>query len=73
MILPLLAAVVKEAQRRRGYAERVSPEAQEHVEKLRTLLEAELDDRLSPQWGCWPLSVGVAGMLLGLTLLAGLL
>ncbi len=40
------------------------------VDELRRMLEAELDRRLKPQWGCWPLAVGVLGALLGLALLA---
>lgn len=40
------------------------------VETLRGLLEAELDRRVGSQWGCWPLLVGVLGVLLGLALLA---
>ncbi len=42
----------------------------EQVAALRRLLDAELDRRLKPQWGCWPLLVGVLGVLLGLALLA---
>ena len=45
-------------------------EPKEQVEALRTLLEAELNRRLQPQWGCWPLVVGVLGVLLGIALLA---
>jgi hypothetical protein len=48
-------------------------EPKEQVEAVRKLLEAELDRRLQPQWGCWPLLVGVLGMLLGLALLAEIL
>jgi hypothetical protein len=44
------------------------PQAQ--VDALKHLLEAELDRRLAPQWGCWPLLVGILGVLLGLALLA---
>ena len=44
--------------------------SKEQVDALRRLLEAELDRRLKPQWGCWPLLVGVLGVLLGLALLA---
>jgi hypothetical protein len=51
------------------YADRVS-DSKEQVEALRRLLEAELDRRLRPQWGCWPLLVGVLGVLLGIALLA---
>ena len=39
------------------------------VEALRRLLEAELDRRVQPQWGCWPLLVGILGVLLGIVLL----
>ena len=45
-------------------------EPKEQVEALRKLLEAELNRRLQPQWGCWPLLVGVLGLLLGIALLA---
>jgi hypothetical protein len=45
-------------------------EPKEQVEALRKLLEAELDRRLKGQWGCWPLLVGVLGVLLGIALLA---
>jgi len=45
-------------------------EPKEQVDALRKLLEAELDRRLQPQWGCWPLLVGVLGVLLGIALLA---
>ncbi len=40
------------------------------VDTLRRMLEAELDRQLKPQWGCWPLLVGVLGVLLGIALLA---
>jgi len=42
----------------------------EQVKALQKLLDAELDRRLQPQWGCWPLLVGVLGVLLGIALLA---
>jgi hypothetical protein len=45
------------------------PKAQ--VNALKRLLEAELDRRLRPQFGCWPLLVGVLGVLLGVALLLG--
>jgi hypothetical protein len=41
----------------------------EQVETLRHMLEAELDRRVKPQWGCWPLLVGILGVLLGIVLL----
>jgi hypothetical protein len=41
----------------------------DQVQALRRLLDAELDRRLKPQWGCWPLLVGVLGVLLGIALL----
>ena len=41
----------------------------EQVETLRRMLEAELDRRAKPQWGCWPLLVGILGALLGIALL----
>jgi hypothetical protein len=37
------------------------------------MVEAELDRRLGPQRGCWPLLVAIAGLVLGLALLADLL
>lgn len=51
------------------YADPVDePKAQ--VDALRRMLEAELDTRLKAQRGCWPLLVGLLGVLLGLALLA---
>ena len=41
------------------------------VVALRRLLENELERKLPPQFGCWPLLVGVLGVLLGLALLFG--
>ena len=43
---------------------------EEKIGELRRLLDAELNSRLGPQWGCWPLLVGLLGVLLGLALLA---
>ena len=40
------------------------------IDALRHMLEAELDHRLKGQRGCWPLLVGMLGVLLGLALLA---
>jgi hypothetical protein len=60
------------AARQSRYALRVS-EPKEQVEAIRKLLEAELDRRLQRQWGCWPLVVGVLGVLLGIALLAEIL
>ena len=51
----------------------MSDETQAQVEQLRRMVEAELDRRLGPQRGCWPLLVAIAGLVLGLALLAGLL
>jgi hypothetical protein len=51
----------------------VSDETQAQVKRLRRLVEDEVDRRLGPQRGCWPLAVAVAGLLLGVALLAGLL
>ena len=45
-------------------------ENDERIGELRRLLDAELDRRIGPQWGCWPLLVGLLGVLLGLALLA---
>lgn len=39
---------------------------------MQAALEGELQHRLWPRNGCWPLVVGVAGILLALVLLAGL-
>jgi hypothetical protein len=50
----------------------VSDETQDQVEKLRRMFEDELERKLGPQRGCWPLLVAIAGVLLGLALLAGL-
>ncbi len=44
-------------------------DSKQRVDALRRMLEAELDRQLKPQWGCWPLLVGVLGALLGLALL----
>ena len=55
--------------RQSRYAARVDePKAQ--VDTLRRMLDAELDHRLKGQRGCWPLLVGLLGVLLGLALLA---
>jgi len=51
----------------------VNENTQAQVEQLRRLVEDELDRRLGPQRGCWPLLVAVAGLLLGVALLVGLL
>lgn len=48
-------------------------ETERQVEALRRMLDAEIDRQLGPQRGCWPLLVAIAGVLLGLALLAGLL
>ena len=45
-------------------------EPKAEVDTLRRMLEAELDHRLKGQRGCWPLLVGLLGVLLGLALLA---
>lgn len=50
----------------------MTEDATPQVEELRALLESQLDHRLGPKWGCWPLLVGLAGVLLGLALLVGL-
>jgi hypothetical protein len=47
------------------------PAADPRVEKLRWELEQALDRQLQGPSGCWPLLVGLAGLLLGLALLAG--
>lgn len=46
-------------------------EHEEQVANLRRLLDAEIRRQLTPQLGCWPLLVGLAGVLLGLVLLLG--
>jgi len=51
----------------------VNENTQAQVEQLRRLVEDELDRRLGPQRGCWPLLVAIAGLLLGVALLVGLL
>jgi len=43
----------------------------ETVQAMRRALEQAIDRNLRPYRGCWPLAVGVAGILLGLALLAG--
>jgi hypothetical protein len=45
-------------------------EPKAEVDALRRMLEAELDRWLKTQRGCWPLLVGVLGVLLGIALLA---
>lgn len=57
--------------RRRRYAAAVSAEHDAQVAALKRLLDAEIRRQLAPQIGCWPLLVGLAGLLLGLVLLAG--
>lgn len=42
---------------------------EEQVAALRTLLDTELAKQLAPQFGCWPLLVGIGGVVLGLVLL----
>jgi hypothetical protein len=56
-----------------GGSEAAPCDTSTQVEDLRRLLDAEIDRQMGPQWGCWPLLVGVGGVLLGLALLAGLL
>ena len=43
------------------------------VAELRQRLEAEIDDHARPFRGCWPLLVGLAGVLLAAALLFELL
>lgn len=52
-----------------SYAGVVAQDTQRQVAQIRALLEAELDRRVQPYWGCWPLLVGVLGVLLGIALL----
>jgi len=49
----------------------VHGEHDEQVAILKRMLDEEIRRQLAPQIGCWPLLVGVAGLLLGLVLLAG--
>jgi hypothetical protein len=51
----------------------VDDRVQDEVVKLRTMLEEEIERSLPDRSGCWPLVVGVAGALLGVALLFGLL
>ncbi len=44
-------------------------EQDEQVERIRRLLEEEIDRQIGPQRGCWPLLVAAAGVLLGIVLL----
>ncbi len=53
------------------YAAIVSADHDEQIATLKRLLDAEIRRQLAPQIGCWPLLVGIAGLLLGLALLAG--
>ncbi len=53
-----------------SYAGAVAHDTEQQVAQIRALLEAELDRRLKPYWGCWPLLVGVLGVLLGIALLS---
>jgi hypothetical protein len=62
LVWPLVA-------RQSRYSERVDP-TKAQVDALRRMLETELDQRLKGQRGCWPLVVGLLGVLLGLALLA---
>lgn len=48
-------------------------DAKPQVEELKRLLEAELERSLPRQWGCWPLFVGIVGLLVGIALLIKLL
>jgi len=52
-----------------SYPCRVTDDVNEKVKSLRSLLERELDTQLEGYFGCWPLLVGVLGLLLGLALL----
>lgn len=55
----------------RRYSCPVTGDPKKEVDAIKRLLETELDRRLKPQFGCWPLLVGVLGVLLGLALLFG--
>jgi hypothetical protein len=39
------------------------------VTQIRKLLDRELDRQARPLWGCWPLLVAIAGLVLGVVLL----
>lgn len=56
-----------------GYASPVDSEPDPQVAALKRLLDAEIRRQVSDHLGCWPLLVGVAGVVLGLLLLAGVL
>ncbi|NWF99632.1 MAG: hypothetical protein HXY19_01640 [Thermoanaerobaculaceae bacterium] len=47
----------------------MEPRVDPLVAELRDRLERELDRQLAPPYGCWPLLVGLVGVLLGLLLL----
>lgn len=50
----------------------VSEEIQEQVAKVGALLEAEIKRQVGQTWfGCWPLIVALAGIILGIALLVG--
>ncbi len=54
-----------------SYPAGVGEDPKARVDQLRRMLEAEIERAVGPQWGCWPLLVGVAGILLGVALLLG--
>lgn len=49
----------------------MSAEQEGQIATIGKLLESEIRRQIAPQLGCWPLLVGVAGVVLGLILLAG--
>lgn len=51
----------------------VNVDVDPRVATLKRLLDAEVERQVSLYLGCWPLGVGVGGVLLGLALLAGIL
>lgn len=51
----------------------MNSEPDPQVDVLKRLLDTEIQRQIGPYLGCWPLLVGVAGVLLGLMLLAGVL
>jgi len=61
--------IASTASQRSRYPAVVTGEPDKRVAALRRLLETELDRRVGPQFGCWPLLVGVLGVLLGIALL----
>jgi hypothetical protein len=47
----------------------VTNEVDSQVARVKQLLDRELDRQAGPLWGCWPLLVALAGIVLGVVLL----